>query len=56
MARTTDDLYDKLNELIDTIANGGGGVGRGRTSTSRRLSIRDFEKIGEDHAEKMRKI
>ena len=56
MARTTDDLYDKLNELIDAIANGGGGVGRGRTSTSRRLSIRDFEKIGEDHAEKMRKI
>lgn len=51
----------KTNELLEQIIEGNIGVGSGRgtnrrTSTSRRLSIRDFEKIGEDHAEKMRKI
>ena len=51
----------KTNELLAQIIEGNIGVGGGRgtnrrTSTSRRLSIRDFEKIGEDHVEKMRKI
>ena len=51
----------KTNELLEQIIEGNIGVGGGRgtnrrTSTSRRLSIRDFEKIGEDHVEKMRKI
>ena len=27
MARTTDDLYDKLDELVNVMANGGGGHG-----------------------------
>lgn len=30
MARTTDDLYDKLDELIDVMANNGGGSATGR--------------------------
>ena len=43
MARTTDDLYDKLNELIDAITNGGGGVGRGHRIGSNYKNMDEYE-------------
>ena len=52
MARTTDDLYDKMNDLIDAITNSGGGVGIG-ASYKRKITKRDFARAEEEHKEKM---
>ena len=42
MARTTDDLYDKLDELIDAISNGG-GISRGRRIGSNYKNMDEYE-------------
>ena len=43
MARTTDDLYDKLDELIDVMTNRGGGHGGAASYRPRAGYVSDKE-------------
>lgn len=56
LLRTGQKTNELLEQLIENTIGGGSRGSNRRTSTSRRLSIRDFEKVGEDHVEQMRKI
>lgn len=57
MARTTDDLYDKLDELINVFSGGlgGSGSGTGGFSGGRKITERDFKRAEEAHNERMSK-